>query len=1001
MAQTFEATFLKDSVALRLVEKPLIGASKTIPVREWSKRVGKNLSKAATAALDAEANGEAEAEKDELRLFNTAAVTLPGAIAAALGMPPQASVRLVMRLNGAIGQPDASCAAFWQNASDTRPIYPERNGILLRWGKQSGRLDERLYAVIEAVDRFNASEGQDIESRAPHWSALKSALGKISPELAEADEYTRRLEIMQAGAFGLDVNADPNRLDFQPILMRKEVAATLEDNTAAREFDSFEDQPAALSFSTDGNVNADEANLLLPEDQRAFLRAFGEAGQTRAAYQLRRSTYVLIDPDVRKSLDVVKRMRGASETEKRDFVRNPRTLIADALGKEGGDPGVAALFVQTTQYSERVTGLGIWEKPKLPWLSRFKTIWVPESFPVEVEGKTFTTNVPELVQFELSIEAAEKDGKTEIEFQGQKISVAQARQVIVKADDEIGKLVQQLGGMKPQPQSEQASDRLVPQVKSNLEGIDFVRGITPRRSLIPALMPSDRVKTEPLAHQIEGYSWLVEAWKAGWPGVLLADDMGLGKTFQALAFLSWLRSNREEAGTRGMKWPSSGPVLIVAPTALLENWIGEAGKHLHDGALGDVAELFGNGLKRFRVSDEDRWPPGQRLDVERLKTCDWILTTYETLADNQQSFYRIPYSVVLFDEMQKIKDPSTINTSAAKAMNADFVIGLTGTPVENRIEDLWCIMDRVFDGYLGDLKSFSATYREPSEQLYIDLQNKLTKSSAKAPPIMLRRMKEDILTGLPKKNIVPYRREMPAEQAKVYADIIRKALSSDEERKGRGRQLAIIQQMRSVSLFPGDVHQGDFGSERGIKQWVSRSARLHQTMDILNEIARRDEKALVFIEHREMQRRVAEAAYVLFDLDHIPTIINGETPGQKRVGLVKTFEARRRRFDLMVLSPKAAGVGLTITEANHVIHLSRWWNPAVEDQCNDRVYRLGQQREVQVHVPLAVHPTFLDQSFDVSLDKMLDRKRHLSRKLLMPPETADDTSELFSQTVIN
>jgi SNF2-related domain/Helicase conserved C-terminal domain len=999
MAQAFESTFLQDGVTVRLIDKPLIGASRTIPVREWSKRVNKVLSKAATAALDAEANGEAEVEGDTLKLFNTAAVALPGAIAAALGMPPQASVRLVMRLNGTIGQPDASCAASWQNAGDTRPIYPERNGILLRWGKQSGRVDERLYAVIEAVDRFNASEGQDIESRAPHWSALKSTLGKISPELAEADEYTRRLDIMQAGAFGLDVNADPNRLDFQPILMRKEVATTLEDNTAATEFEGVEDQPASPRFSTDGNIDAEETNLLLPEDQRAFLRAFREAGQTRAAYQLRRSTYVLIDPDVRKSLDVVKRMRGASETEKRDFIRNPRTMIAEALGKEGGDPGVAALFVQTTQYSERVTGLGIWEKPKLPWLSRFKTIWLPENFPVEVDGKAFTTSVPELLELEFNIETAEKNGKTEIEFQGQTISVAQARQVIARADEEIGKLVEQSGGPKPQPQSEQGSDRLVPQVKTNLEGVDFVRGMTPRHAMIPDLMPSDRVKTEPLTHQIEGYTWLANAWKAGWPGVLLADDMGLGKTFQALAFLSWLRGNREEAAKRGKKWPSSGPILIVAPTALLENWIAEAGKHLHDGALGDVAELFGNGLKRFRVSDEDRWPPGQRLDTERLKSCDWILTTYETLADNQQSFYRIPYSVVLFDEMQKIKDPSTINTSAAKAMNADFVIGLTGTPVENRIEDLWCIMDRVFDGYLGDLKSFSATYREPSEQLYIDLQNKLTKSSAKAPPIMLRRMKEDILTGLPTKSIVPYRREMPTEQAKLYADIIRKALSSDEERTGRGRQLAIIQQMRSVSLFPGDVHQGDFESERGIKQWVSRSARLHQTMEILNEIAKQDEKALVFIEHRDMQRRFAEAAHALFGLDHIPTIINGETPGQKRVGLVKAFEARRRKFDLMVLSPKAAGVGLTITEANHVIHLSRWWNPAVEDQCNDRVYRLGQVRDVQIHVPLAVHPVFQEKSFDVSLDQMLERKRHLSRRLLMPPESLNDASELFSQTI--
>lgn len=1002
MAQTFESTFLHDGVAVRLIDKPLIGRSRPIPVREWAVKANKELKPTVTAALDAESTGDAEIDGDRLRFENRVAASLPGAVANALGFMPQASVRLVLRLEGTIGRPEAVCAASWQNAGDTRAIHPIRTGLLLRWGNQAGRLSAPLFDLIEAVDAFNASQGQAIEERAAQWAGLKAALGRISPTLVEADDYTRRLEIMQAGAFGLDVHPDPNRIDFQPVLMRKEAGRTLDDDTSAPEFGTLADMEAARS-TTEQIVDADDAGLLLAEDHKAFVRAFAQDGPTRPAYQIRRSAYVLIDEDVRKGLDVVKRMRSASEEEKRAFIRNPRTLIADALGKDGGDPGVTALFVETKTFSERVTGLGIWEKPKLPWLSRFKTVWIPETFPVEADGEAYTTSAPELFELAKAVDDAEQRGAANVEFQGKSVPLEHAKLILTKSENAFGQQADAEGEKPEDATDERASgDKLVVQIKGNLEDVEFVRGLQPRKALIPDLMPSDKVKTKPLPHQIEGYNWLVEAWKAGWPGVLLADDMGLGKTFQGLAFLSWLRTNRETAERNGQRWPAKGPVLIVAPTALLQNWIAEADRHLHQHALGDVAELFGAGLKRFRVADEHRWPPGQRLDVERLKACDWILTTYETLADNQQSFYGIPYSVLLFDEMQKIKDPSTINTSAAKAMNADFVIGLTGTPVENRIEDLWCIMDRVFDGYLGDLKTFSRTYREPDEQLYVDLQEKLTRPSGKAPAIMLRRMKEDILEGLPKKTILRYRRDMPIEQAKLYEDVVRAGRAvADDNGASRGRQLAIIQKMRSVSLYPGNVHQGELQTRKDVEAWVARSARLHQTMEILNEIAKRDEKALVFIEHREMQRRFAEAVFLLFDLDHVPTIINGETPGAKRLGLVKNFEARPRRFDLMVLSPKAAGVGLTIIEANHVVHLSRWWNPAVEDQCNDRVYRLNQTRDVQVHVPLAVHPSFPNQSFDVSLDSMLERKRQLSRTLLLPPESDGDTNELFNKTIIN
>src|SRR5690606_22193947 len=136
-----------------------------------------------------------------------------------------------------------------------------------------------------------------------------------------------------------------------------------------------------------------------------------------------------------------------------------------------------------------------------------------------------------------------------------------------------------------------------------------------------------------------------------------------------------------------------------------------------------------------------------------------------------------------------------------------------------------------------------------------------------------------------------------------------------------------------------------------------------------------------------------------FDLPAEPDIINGETPGDRRLHIVDRFQSLPRGFALLVLSPKAAGVGLTITAANHVIHLSRWWNPAVEAQCNDRVYRIGQEKPVTVHLPLAVHPTFDEASFDLKLDQLLTRKRALSRDMLMPPVSDADAESLFGEAV--
>ncbi|MCA0405942.1 MAG: SWF/SNF helicase family protein [Proteobacteria bacterium] len=207
--------------------------------------------------------------------------------------------------------------------------------------------------------------------------------------------------------------------------------------------------------------------------------------------------------------------------------------------------------------------------------------------------------------------------------------------------------------------------------------------------------------------------------------------------------------------------------------------------------------------------------------------------------------------------------------------------------------------------------------------------------------------------------------------------------------------LEILHRMRGVSLHPDRDEGVDPTDRASIETWLSRSARLSKAAELLKKIASHDEKAIVFVEDLGVQRVFAEAMATMFDLDHIPGRIDGGVSGDKRQKIVNDFQSAPRGFDLLVLSPRAAGVGLTITAANHVIHLSRWWNPAVEDQCNDRAYRIGQRRDVTIHLPLAMHPDLKEHSFDKKLDLLLEAKRALSRDMLAPPVGEGDLDRLF------
>jgi SNF2 family DNA or RNA helicase len=366
-----------------------------------------------------------------------------------------------------------------------------------------------------------------------------------------------------------------------------------------------------------------------------------------------------------------------------------------------------------------------------------------------------------------------------------------------------------------------------------------------------------------------------------------------------------------------------------------------------------------------------------------------VLTTYETLRDYDRDFGEVSFCCLLFDEAQKIKTPGVRVTDAAKAMNAEFRVAMTGTPVENRLADLWCITDAVHPAFLGDLRSFSASYeRDLDAQRLQLLKSYLDVWHGGRPPLLLRRLKEDRLPDLPKPIERISEAAMRGEQLLQY-----EAAIEDARRvKKSGAILESLQRIRAISLCP----DGEFVSD---DELIESSARIRTAFDILDTIASRGERVLIFLDDLDLQARLAGVIQRRYRLPAPPMIINGRVDGATRQARVDRFQVGPDEFEAMILSPRAGGVGLTLTRANHVIHLSRWWNPAVEDQCTGRVVRIGQVRDVEVHLPIAV---LLDgkPSFDQNLHALLLRKRRLMRDALLPPNATEaDRSQLFEATV--
>ncbi len=460
------------------------------------------------------------------------------------------------------------------------------------------------------------------------------------------------------------------------------------------------------------------------------------------------------------------------------------------------------------------------------------------------------------------------------------------------------------------------------------------------------LDPGSALKATLRPYQQAGVRWLHLLSSLGL-GACLADDMGLGKTMQVLALLLVMRGRTAPEETRRTS-------LLVAPASLLANWAAEIERFAPtlDAIIAHPSSMTSTEL--------------QALDRDRIAGVDLVITSYGSLL-RVPALLATRWRLAILDEAQAIKTPGAKQTRAAKQIDAQARIALSGTPVENRLGDLWSIFDFLNPGLLGSGKAFSTFTKRLSSQPH----NPYAPLRALVRPYILRRLKSDksVIADLPDKIELEAFCQLTRKQAALYQQAVAE-LAADLERadgmKRRGVVLASLMRLKQICNHPSQwLGDGLWGE--------ADSGKLARLREIAEVIAAKQEKVLVFTQFREMTTPLAAFLGSLFGRPGL--VLHGETAVGKRQPLVRQFQ-EDERVPFFVLSLKAGGAGLNLTAASHVVHFDRWWNPAVENQATDRAFRIGQTKNV------LVHKFVCRGTVEEKIDQLIDSKRQLSRDLL-------------------
>ena len=438
------------------------------------------------------------------------------------------------------------------------------------------------------------------------------------------------------------------------------------------------------------------------------------------------------------------------------------------------------------------------------------------------------------------------------------------------------------------------------------------------------------------AYQETGYHWLNQMSQFGF-GACLADDMGLGKTVQMIAFLEYQRVH------------NGGQVLLILPTSLIGNWQKEI-------------EKFAPEMPYQILHKSDL----KRSETLQIREGEFLYITTYGMAVRMEALKNRQWEYLILDEAQAIKNPGTKQTKAIKAIPAKMRIAMTGTPIENRLSDLWSLFDFLNQGLLGTTKEFTNFTKVLADNTigYAKLRKMIQ-------PFILRRLKTDksIIADLPDKLEMNAYTTLSKKQIALYKQLIEQISEKLKEAEGisrKGLVLSSIMKFKQICNHP-DQYLGreEYKSEH--------SGKFEQLREICETIHEKRERVLIFTQFREMTEPISDFLSGIFSKEGF--VLHGGTPVKRRNEMVKQFNGEHY-IPYMVLSLKAGGVGLNLTSANHVIHFDRWWNPAVENQATDRAFRIGQTKNVMVYKFVA------KGTIEEKIDAIIEEKQKLSGDIL-------------------
>ena len=899
--------------------------------------------------------GKAAKVGDSYRISHETAVSFSRDERELLTLPPIFPYPLFVGKEGLPQNNSFRLKVNFQKADGTYFMNPEVIGSYVAILPGCGYMcSEAQYAILKSVSSCNAEIGR-----------LKEREKILACNL-------RYVALIKENAKKIDARLDPF-LEKVDVVAPDYLSISVKEDTDGTYYAS----PVILN--ADGSPYGEK-------DASEFGRKFKNGSKAQRSYMGKDRTYYVFDQEQQDGLQQIKKARKLTKEQANTLFLSPQSVFTGAPFR-----------FDRSEYSDRVLDYGAFIAKNYLYLKGIEGGWLPEEGSV---GREDLDGIDELDEPEVTdenvailkelIENALAKSKSSIAYQGKTYKLTGAFIEKVMGKDDV---TDSTGGSADGEKPKEDKGNLISE--ENAESVGYEQANEQRRKKrrearfqklgadlsMEQVLSGFKDSVVPFSYQKEGIRWMAQNWKAGYQGVLLADDMGLGKTMQVLGLISGVKNAYAEKDMNS--------VLVVAPVSLLANWESEFIHFVKEGIFEEIVPLYGNSFRDFKRGHD------LRLDFSPVAKNRIVLTSYETLRNYDISFGCIDWSFMVLDEAQKIKNPAALITNAVKSMKYDFAIAITGTPVENAWVDLWSIMDFVEPGRLRDLKNFCNTYQNQLKKLQGDMagQEALGKKlEQELQPIFLRRQKTDYLEGLPHKEVIPKPVLMPPVQREAYEKIIAVA------KKGKKKDiLQVIAMLRDTSLCPHLTSYADSTFENmSVDVFFNMSARLKATFQTLVNIKARKEKVLIFVTSRKMQRILKRFLEKAFGISIQPPI-NGELIGLKRQQIVDAFN-QKEGFAILILSAEAGGVGFNITAANHVIHLSRCWNPAKEDQATDRVYRIGQEKEVYVYLPIAQYEG--GDSFDVKLDQLLQYKRSLSQSVIFPTaDTEVDGQDMYNELV--